>query len=211
MQKKGFTIIEVIAVFLLMLGVTFLILPVVLDNTKQARFISEWTETYSEMEYIASVIKAQDDVQLKKKFEKAKNNLVIGELVLNTLKPYLRIKTGVALSDYHQRYMNKEKVEEGTKYYFDSFYFTEEKQIVGLKWLNKNCKKEIVCGMLTFDINGITPPNTWGKDIFGVNILEKGIEPIGKNVDSEILKKDCSRNGSGAYCSYFYLIGGDFD
>ena len=211
MQKKGFTIIEVIAVFLIILGITFFILPVALDNTKQAQFISQWTEAYAQLEYIESVIKAQDDTALKKKFEKAKDNRVIGELVLTTIKPYLRIKAGVAQSQYHQRYMNKDKVTKGAKYFFDDFYITEENQIIGLKWLDRTCKNKTVCGVLSFDLNGIQPPNTWGKDVFGINILEKGIEPIGKNEDVTTLKKDCSRYGAGVSCSYFYLIGGDFD
>jgi type II secretory pathway pseudopilin PulG len=211
MQKKGFTIIEVIAVFLIILGTTFFILPIALDNTKQARFISQWTETYTELEYIASAIKAQDDATLKKKFEKAKDNEVIGAIVLSTVKPYLRIKKGVAQSDYHQNYMNKDKVTKGAKYYFDDFYLTDANQIVGLKWLNKDCKEKTTCGVLTFDLNGFEPPNTWGKDIFGINILENGIEPIGKGTDSTTLSRDCSRSGAGVYCSYFYIIGGDFD
>jgi len=211
MRKNGFTIIEVMAVFFLILGITFFILPIVFNNTKQARFISQWTETFSEMQYIASVIRAQNDPELINKFEKAKDNKVIGALALDTLKPYLRIKNGVAQSDYSQYYMNKDKVKIDAKYYFDDFYFTEENQVVGLKWINKDCHKNDVCGVLVFDVNGIIPPNTWGKDVFGLNILEKGIEPIGKGFDSDTLKKDCSKDGAGVYCSYFYLIGGDFD
>jgi len=211
MRKNGFTIIEVIAVFLVILGVTFFILPMVLNNTKQAHFISEWSETYSKMEYITSVIRVQNDAELRKKFKKTQNNEVIAAIVLETIKPYLRIKTGVEQSQYKQHYMNKEPVKSWDKYYFDNFYMTEENQVVGLRWLNKNCHEKTVCGMLFFDLNGIKPPNTWGKDIFGINILEKGIEPMGKNIDSGTLKGDCSNNGAGVYCSYFYLIGGDFE
>jgi len=210
-SKNGFTIIEVFAVFLLILGVTFFILPRILDNTKQASFISKWSEKYTELEYISSVIKAQDDTELKKKFKKAKNNEVMAEVALQTVKPYLRIKSGVAQSEYKQFYMNKESVKKWDKYYVDNFYLTEENQIVGLKWLTKDCHYKTVCGILIFDLNGVQKPNTWGKDIFGINILDKGIEPIGKNEDAETLKGDCSRIGVGVSCSYFYLIGGDFD
>lgn len=211
MRKKAFTIIEVIAVFLLILGTTFLILPKILDNTRQAKFISKWTQAYSEMEYIASVIKAQNDPVLKKRMEKANDNFVMGELALETLKPYLRIKMGVAQSQYKPIYMNKEKMNNWDRYYFDSFFLTEENKIVALKWLNKDCREKTTCGILFFDINGTEQPNTWGRDVFGLNILKNGIEPIGKNVDPVLLKTDCSKLGTGVYCSYFYLIGGDFD
>lgn len=211
MRRGGFTIIEVVMAFLLILGVTFLILPVVMNNTKQAVFISEWSETYTELEYIASVIMAQENEEFKTKFKKTSDNRVIGELVLETLKPYLRIKNGIAEDAYNQHYMSGNTVKEGDKYYIDNFYNTEEQKIVGLKWLNKNCHDKYICGFLIYDLNGIIPPNAWGRDIFGVNILRNGIEPMGKDLDSDMLKRDCSKNGSGIYCSYYYLIGGDFD
>lgn len=211
MRKNGFTIIEVIAVFLLILGVTFFILPMSLDNTKQARLISKWTEVYSEMEYMFSVIKAQTDGYLEEQFKRAPDNKGRTELLLGVVRPYLRIKSGVATSDYSQSYMNKTPVRENDRYYFDNFYYTSSDQIVGLKWFTKNCKDETVCGVIAMDVNGITPPNTWGKDVFGINILKSSIEPIGKNMDQDVLKNDCSAYGNGIYCSYYYLIGGKFD
>ena len=66
--------------------------------------------------------------------------------------------------------------------------------------------------MLMFDMNGLLPPNRWGKDIFGINIYSEGhIEPFGKNFDMSDLKLDCSEKGLGINCSYYYIIGGGFD
>ena len=67
-------------------------------------------------------------------------------------------------------------------------------------------------GIMMFDMNGILPPNRWGKDIFGINIYDGGkIEPFGFDKDMIELKKDCSDNGTGIDCSYYYKIGGGFD
>ena len=65
---------------------------------------------------------------------------------------------------------------------------------------------------MMFDINGILPPNRWGKDIYGVNIYDVlKIEPFGFDKSMDELKKDCSEAGTGINCSYYYKIGGGFD
>ena len=63
---------------------------------------------------------------------------------------------------------------------------------------------------MLFDINGILPPNRWGKDIYGVSIFDGGkIEPFGFELDMKELKKDCL--DTGISCSYYYKIGGGFE
>ena len=210
-MRKGFTIIEVIIVFLLILGVTFFVLPMTLDSTKQARFISKWTETYSELQYIFSTIKAQKDIDIYKDVKKAPNDGSREEIIANTIKPYLRIKSEIKIDGYRQSYMNKQPVRGNSIYSFSNFYITDFGEIIGLNWLAPDCKNEIICGVISVDLNGVEPPNTWGKDVFGINVYSDRIEPIGKNIDSAVLKDDCSSHGQGLYCSYYYLISGSFD
>lgn len=211
MRKRGFTIIEVVAVFLLILGVTFFVLPMALDNTRQANYISQWRETYTEAQYVFSVINAQDGEELQKTLSKAPNDSIRSGIIVETIRPYLRIKNGVDNSLYRQFYMNKSAVLDNDKYFLDSFYHTDSGKIVGIKWIDAECDESSTCGIAVFDVNGILPPNTWGKDVFGVDILQHTIQPIGKGVPQSILKNDCSEFGHGLYCSYYYLIGGQFD
>ena len=66
--------------------------------------------------------------------------------------------------------------------------------------------------IMMFDMNGLKGPNTWGKDIYGINIFTDGkITPIGTGWDLEDLKKDCSETGTGISCSHYYRIGGEFN
>ena len=65
--------------------------------------------------------------------------------------------------------------------------------------------------MMMFDINGILPPNIWGKDIYGVDIKKDSIKPFGADLSMERLQQDCSATGSGVGCSYYYNIGGGFN
>lgn len=211
MRKNGFTIIEVVFVFLLILATTFLILPRSLNSTKQARYISKWSETYSKMEYVYSVIKAQNEEALAQKFLNAKNNEIREAIVIDTIKPYLRIKSGVETCSYKQLYKSKVAVLKGDKYYFYNFYLTDDGEIVGLKWFAKECTDDNICGVMAFDVNGEEEPNTWGEDVFGLNVYNNRIEPIGKHLSTDILKTDCSKIGTGVDCSYYYLIGGEFE
>lgn len=211
MRKAGFTIIEVVVVFLLILGVTFFILPMSLDNTRQARFISKWSEKYSQLEYMFSVIKAQKDSEIQQDFDSAQSNDDRRKIILEKIKPYLRITSEVSSGTYHQYYMDGNVVEDTSLYYFKDFYLTDADEVIGLKWIKEDCTDGEACGIMSFDVNGINPPNTWGYDVYGINIMKDKIEPIGKNIDQDTLKKNCSKKGYGFYCSYYYLIGGKFD
>lgn len=210
MQKNGFTIIEVVVVFLLMLGVVFLVLPKSLNSTKQARLISKWAEKYSELQYTFSVIKAQKDTEIEEKLLKAADDKEKKEILLEAIKPYLRITSEIKVP-YKQFYMDGTEVKPGDKYFFDNFYFTKLGEIIGLKLINPKCSKDEPCADMSFDMNGFEKPNTWGYDIFGINVFNGEVEPFGKGIDLDILKKNCSKYGSGIYCSYYYLIGGRFD
>lgn len=210
MHKNGFTIVEVVMVFLLILGVTFFILPKNMESTRQAKLISKWSEKYSELEYTFSVIKAQKDSEFKEKLMAVGSDADKKKLILDTFKPYMRIASEVK-TPYEQHYMNGQKVTPNDKYYFDNFYSTVSGEIVGFKLFNPNCEKEETCVVMTFDINGDKAPNAWGYDIYGINVLKNGIEPLGKNFDQDTLRNNCSRYGTGLYCAYYYLIGGKFD
>lgn len=209
-QKKAFTVVEVVFVFILILVVTFLILPKSLNNTKQAKFISKWSETYTQLEYMFSVIKAQQNGELEEKIKNAKDNEERKNILLETIKPYLRITTAID-TDYQQHYMNKSLVQESDNYYFANLYNTSSEEIVGLKWLKDDCGDKDVCAIINIDLNGNKSPNTWGYDIYGINLYKNKIEPIGKDMDMDTLKSNCSKNGYGIYCSYYYLIGGKFE
>lgn len=210
MYKNGFTIIEVVMVFLLILGVTFFILPKNLQTTRHAKLISQWGEKYSNLQYMFSVINAQADCQIKQKFHIVKNDSERKKVVLNVIKPYLRITSQVK-EPYSQHCMNGSDKPALEIYNIKDFYNTSLDEIVGLKLVNPNCKNNDVCAIISLDINGIKEPNVWGYDIFGVNVLKDKIEPLGKGIDTNILKYDCSKHGDGVYCSYYYLIGGKFD
>lgn len=107
--------------------------------------------------------------------------------------------------------MNGNKVNPKDQFYFDKLYNSNNGQIIGIK----DIKDEDIYHpgfLMLFDMNGLKGPNTWGKDIYGINIFVDGkITPIGSGWNIDDVKKDCSETGTGVSCSYYYRIGGEFN
>ena len=200
-----------IALFV-MFGVILLIVPFSFENSRQANFISKWNEKLNRVEYMFSVINAHITDDMIKSMNRAKTPQEREELLLTVVKPYLRINTdNYPIRHYRPRYMNGNRVYRGQLYFFDDFYFAENNTIVGKK-KKKTDKSSDVWFLMMFDMNGLLPPNRWGKDIYGINIYDGGrIEPFGFDKSMKELKKDCSESGTGVDCSYYYKIGGGFD
>lgn len=195
-----------------MLGVILLLMPVSIESTRQANAISKWNEKLNRVEYMFSVINAHITDDILTSMKKAKTPQEREAILLALVKPYLRINTETYPGKHYKpRYMNGTKVYKGQSYYFDDFYFAENNTIVGIKDIKSENSTDALFLML-FDINGILPPNRWGRDIYGVNIYDGGrIEPFGFDMDMNDLKKDCSDSGTGVSCSYYYKIGGGFE
>jgi hypothetical protein len=193
------------------IGLLLALAPVSFVNTRQANFISKWNEMYNKTDYMFQVINAQITDDVLQSFKKAPS-AQREQMLIEIIKPYLRLNTERNVPrQYKPRYMNKAKVYKGQQYYFPDMFFTDSNTIVGIKDLphyDKNAPNFI----MMFDINGLIPPNRWGKDIFGINVYEHTrIEPFGQGLEMQKLKSDCSENGTGINCSYYYKIGGGFE
>lgn len=212
MAKKKYWKLEYSVALFVMFGVLLLIMPVSINNTRQANFISKWNEKYNRIDYVFQVINAHITDDILKSFNKAKTPDEREKLLVQLVKPYLRINTEIGTPrHYRPRFMNGTRVYKGQTYFFDELYFADNNTIVGIKDIQSE-KTSDALFMMMFDINGILPPNRWGKDIYGVSIYDGGkIEPFGADKDMNELKSDCSEAGTGVYCSYYYKIGGGFD
>lgn len=209
MAKKRYLKLEYSIFLFVIFGILLLVMPVSFENTRQAGFISKWNEKFNRVEYMFSVIKAHVTDDILKSMNKAKTHEEREAILLALVKPYLRINTDNRPKHYRPKYINGSRVYKGQTYFFDDFYFAENNSIVGIKDI-KSEKADDALFIMMFDINGILPPNRWGKDIYGVSIYDGGkIEPFGFDLDMKELKKDCFETGIS--CSYYYKIGGGFD
>ena len=211
MAKKNIWKLEYSITLFVLLGLLMLFVPVKIENYYQASLISKWNDVYNKVSYMFTVINAQTNDEILKSFARAKTPEQREKLLLQLVKPYLRIRyTDKFPRRYKPKYMNGERVRKGDYFYFNDLYFAD-KQIVGIKDIVKHRDNDPWFIMM-FDINGLIPPNRWGEDIFGIYIFDEGkIQPFGYNKTEEQLLEDCSQNGKGVGCSYYYRIGGKFD
>ncbi len=212
MAKNKFWQTEYSVTLLVLFAVILLFMPMSIRSKTQAMYISRWNERYNRLDYMFSVINTHISDDIIKSYNEAETSTQKEQILLALIKPYLRIDTEKSPPrHYKPRYMNNTKVYKGQTYYFEEFYFAEKNSIIGIKDVPRINPHDPIF-LLMFDINGILPPNRWGKDIFGVNIYEGGkIEPFGSDLSMEKLVQDCSLEGTGISCSYYYKIGGGFD
>ncbi len=209
MAKKKYLKLEYMVTLVVFFVVLLSLIPIDIESTVQANFISRWKDKYSRLEYMFNVINAHVDEDLLKSFKHARTEEEREQILITVIKPYLRLNKGKLPRRYSMKFLNKTKVAKTDRYYFEDIYFSENGMIVGIKDLVDKPHEPKFIMML--DINGILPPNTWGKDIYGIEIYEGNIEPFGAGLSMDKLHNDCSRAGTGVACSYYYNIGGGFD
>ena len=198
----------------ILLGIILLLVPLHIENYWQARMITRWNDKYEKISYMFSVINAQKDEEILESFAKANSTELREKMLFQIVKPYLRIsQPNKYPKRYKPKFANGVRVSKNSEYYFSDLYFSEKKlTIIGLKDVLNSDANDGIWFMMMVDINGLLPPNTWGRDIFGLYILDEGhIEPFGYNLSAENVVSDCSKNGLGIGCSYYYLIGGEFN
>ena len=191
-MKKAFTIVEVSILFVIFLIVAFLVAPLSLDDSLQAKNASRWRNVQSDFAnifYAINTQKNQEDFDFKKAFE----SIIAGEI------------KGEA-APYKITFMNG--TFPNSTYRFNDFKLTQTSSIIAYKLFD--APQGDLRGLLMYDVNGSVGPNEWGKDVYGMNIYSDRFEPFCKNDPITVQKQECSKDGTGLCCSNYHLIGGSF-
>ena len=192
-MKKGFTIVEVSILFVIFLIVAFLVAPLSLDDTMQAKNTSRWRGVQQDFTNIFYSVASQNEAT-SLPFKTALESIIENEVKESTSPYKITFLNGTYPSN---------------TYRFEEFKTTYSNATIAFRLYDE--PQNNVLGIIMYDVNGKNKPNTWGKDVFGLNVYKDKFEPIGKNESISSQKQDCSRNGTGLYCSNYYLIGGSFD
>lgn len=196
-MRKAFTLVEVIILLVIFIMVALLAIPLSIDDTIQAKHISKWKQVQNGFIEIPTSIRtfSQDEITLQ--------NFVTALVKIHPLNKVV---------SYKIKYMNGETPAE--EYTYKEIYETDSGAALAFNWY-ENPRKEyhtnrLIYGTIMYDVNGKQGPNIWGKDVFGFNIFKDAIEPFGKSLSREELEFDSSRQGTGLFCSSYYLNGGSF-
>jgi type II secretory pathway pseudopilin PulG len=191
-MKKGFTIVEVSILFVIFLIVAFLVVPLSLDDSMQAKNTSRWRNVQEDFSNIFYAINTQ----------KEENDFTFDKALTSTLANEFKGEN----DSYKITYMNG--TYPSSTYRFNNYHLTYSNAIVGYTLFDTDEEQK---GVLMYDVNGSLGPNVWGKDVFGYDIYQDKFEPFCKNKPLTMQKQDCSKNGTGLCCSNYYLVGGSFD
>ena len=135
-MKKGFTIVEVSILFVIFLIVAFLVAPLSLDDTRQAKNTSRWRvvqEDFSNIFYAINTQKGDSDKNFKETFDETLKNDIKGEEA-----PYkITFLNGTYPSD---------------TYKFNDYKMTYSNAIVAYKIYDN--PTDNIKGVLMYDVNG---------------------------------------------------------
>ena len=180
-MKKAFTIVEVSILFVIFLIVAFLVAPLSLDDSLQAKNASRWRNVQSDFANIFYAVNAQKEDE-NFDFKTAFESVMSGE-----------VKGNVDL--YKITFLNG--TFPNSTYRFNDFKLTQTNSVVSYKLYET--PQDGVLGLLLYDVNGSVGPNVWGKDVFGLNIYSDRFEPFCKNDTIVAQKQDCTKGKRQTY------------
>ena len=192
--KDGFTLVEVVVLFVIFITVAILVIPLTIDDALVTKHNAKWQKAQSSFSTIPITMTNSQGYK--------DTGVISLEQFIAALIKVHPLKNVV---NYKIKYMNGETPDE--KYTFKEIYNTDNGATVAFKWYDDDKEKgeDKIEGLLMYDVNGKHGPNVWGKDVFGFNIYDNKIEPLGKDVDPMVVEADCSRQGTGVYCSFYVL------
>lgn len=191
--KDGFTLVEVVILFIIFLTVAVLVVPLSVDDAVTAKNKAKWQHVQSGFSTIPISMLNSDNYKKNKK-------IAIEDFIASIIK----IHPLQNVVNYKIKYLNGDSPEE--MYTFPEIYNTDSGATIAFKWLNSSTfEEDDILGLIMYDVNGKRGPNVWGKDIFGFNVYSNRVEPFGKNQDTLTIDADTSRQGRGLYNSYAYL------
>ena len=201
---------EYTVTLLILFAISLVFMPTSIKSTVQANLITKWTDCYKKLIYAHDAILKQEQSEILTSFRRANTPEKREDLIIELLKPYFRLSEAKTPRNYKIKYMNRSFVGEEDNLHMDEYYYTNNNIIVGIKDVPDEKDKDTKF-IMTFDVNGKLPPNIWGKDVFGIAVYGKKIEPLGGNMRIEEQGIDCSPVGTGVSCSNYYLVGGGFN
>jgi prepilin-type N-terminal cleavage/methylation domain-containing protein len=181
--KKAFTLAEVLITLLIIGVVASLVIPNIIQDTQDAELKTAWKKAYSEIAQATQKIMLDNGGTMKGIFTDS-------DVVKNVYKNYFsytRDCNAGASSGKCWHKVNEYYYLYGDPYPSSGYssIITSSGMFLVFFYNDNQCNDQIGtsqyyrCAGITVDVNGFKRPNTWGKDIFSVFILENRILPNG--------------------------------
>jgi len=207
---KGFTLAEILITLLIVGTVASLVIPALIAETQNAELKAAWKKSFAEISQATIKMTIDNGGSLKNVF--SDNNSVRDEylLYLNHIKICNDASNeGCWHASKKWHYLNgqDEPPLNGPAFISNNGY------LFRFKLNDPACLSPAGeytrCAGFYIDINGFKGPNTAGRDIFAVSVLENSLLPIGAkgHMDPSItcLEDNIDLTNSGWGCSALYL------
>lgn len=187
-KKPSFTLAEV----LITLGIVGIVasttIPTLLNTTNDAELNTAWKKSYSDLIQANSRVLLENGGTLKSACIDGDNNCL-----RDLFKPYLNYTKECDANDVtgkcwctNLKYLDN--TDHNTYGSVNAGLALNNGSFILFHWQKSNCDYTAFvisrCGDIDVDVNGFKGPNTLGKDIFGVNLLESSVVPWGDPRDS---------------------------
>jgi prepilin-type N-terminal cleavage/methylation domain-containing protein len=206
--KKGFTLAEVLITLLIVGIISSIVIPGIIADTQQAEYKTAWKKTYSSINQAYSQIMMDNGGTFVRV---ATNDSDLRNLFMNKMN-YITTCDDTSCAASSLRKLN------GTSesfYNFNNNLVLSDSTILSIFHIDSTtCAFTShvgigTCAWMMVDINGKKSPNQWGKDIYGIWILNNkilpwGVDPVGA-ANPTWVENTCSTSSSGYGCGSKYL------
>ncbi|MDD3150492.1 MAG: prepilin-type N-terminal cleavage/methylation domain-containing protein [Candidatus Gastranaerophilales bacterium] len=225
MKNKGFTLAETLIVIAIIGIIASIAIPTLFGTTSDAELKAAWKKQYSDLTQATMMIIADNGGTLAGAFpgdaagsEDLKNAFASK---LNIIKDCSGFSTyggtgaGASTEGCWHEDANSWFYLNGTTTWKESFpgLILNNGNLIRFLINKSNCSYQTgdftSCGNILIDINGFKKPNTYGKDIFGVNITTNSLVPLGARESNDpsttCVEGSTATENTGSGCSAKYL------
>ncbi len=208
-RKRAFSLVEVVIIIFLISLIVALLVPKISESYIQPNLISKWKKEEKDTKYFFHLVKIFNEDYARDTNQDSK---ISSYEVFHYYLKYLGEGTfrDVDSKRYKYKYMNNKPVPKMSSDTMQYLIQKDKDMLIGFSSITENCDDTTPCAKLFFDVNGLLPPNKFGQDIFGFYVFKSKIEEFGYDKPYAEVEKDCSKTGSGKYCSKYYADGGYF-
>lgn len=218
MSQKGFTLAEVLLTLTIIGVVAALTIPSVIANTEHNRFKAAWKKTFLSFDQATKLLMQENNgslagviansTQMQRVYA---NVLSVKRSCANSTETYGNCWFKISGTDIRSK-RRDQTLESG---WYGNGSILINSSIVLFQHHRTNCNGYVtwgagqsppnICGIIFVDVNGFSPPNVEGDDIFALWVLSDRILPRGVDTDYYKWHTHCTET-NGVACSTKYLM-----
>lgn len=222
-DKRAFTLAEVLITLSIIGIIAALTIPVLVQNIQDTGFQTKMKKEYSVLSEAFGLIKNENGGSFLDALASCPDSSVCISYVFKQKLSYIKscdTNDGTNLNACFPA-LSKIKFLNGTSandMYIGNSYteglVLKDGTSLALELGNASCTDTTGiynnnCGWITMDVNGINPPNTWGRDIYVFQVFSDALRPTTpiQAAPSWLNYDDCTRAATGWTCSSKYIGG----